>query len=103
MDVGTLKSVPADTIRILVWILAFMTFGYATAEFEVTSERLGTYRPEEHIEFVLPSMYMKLHMANTSLQATQRTMPTTKMRASTILVCVARSVKLSSISIPIPA
>ncbi|KOC13166.1 HET-C domain protein [Aspergillus flavus AF70] len=50
MDVGTLKSVPADTIRILVWILAFMTFGYATAEFEVTSERLGTYRPEEHID-----------------------------------------------------
>lgn len=29
-----------------------MTFGYATAEFEVTSERLGVYRPEEHIEYV---------------------------------------------------
>ncbi|BDD55174.1 hypothetical protein MAP00_000721 [Monascus purpureus] len=50
MDVGTLKSVPADTIRILVWVLSFMTFGYATAEFEVTSERLGVYRPEEHID-----------------------------------------------------
>ncbi|PYH43971.1 Het-C domain-containing protein [Aspergillus saccharolyticus JOP 1030-1] len=50
MDVGTLKSLPADTIRILVWILSFMTFGYATAEFEVTSERLGVYRPEEHID-----------------------------------------------------
>ncbi|OGM41560.1 HET-C domain protein HetC, partial [Aspergillus bombycis] len=50
MDVGTLKSVQADTIRILVWILSFMTFGYATAEFEVTSDRLGTYRPEEHID-----------------------------------------------------
>ena len=52
MDVGTLKSLPAETIRILVWILSFMTFGYATAEFEVTSERLGVYRPEEHIEYV---------------------------------------------------
>ena len=50
MDVGTLKNVQADTIRIIVWILAFMSFGFATGEFEVTSERLGVYRPEEHIE-----------------------------------------------------
>ncbi|KAL9067895.1 MAG: hypothetical protein Q9157_006674 [Trypethelium eluteriae] len=50
IDVGTLKGVQADTIRILIWILAFMSFGYATAEFEVTAERLGTYRPEEHID-----------------------------------------------------
>jgi len=50
IDVGTLKGVPEETIRILVWILAFMSFGYATSEFEVTSERLGTYRPEEHID-----------------------------------------------------
>jgi hypothetical protein len=56
MDVGTLKSLPADTIRVLVWILSFMTFGYATAEFEVTAERLGVYRPEEHIEFVPPPL-----------------------------------------------
>ena len=34
----------------LLWILGFMTFGYATREFEVTSERLGCYRPEEHID-----------------------------------------------------
>lgn len=27
-----------------------MTFGYGTGEFEVTSERLGCYRPEEHID-----------------------------------------------------
>lgn len=27
-----------------------MSFGYATEEFEVTEERLGTYRPEEHID-----------------------------------------------------
>ena len=46
VDVGTLKGVPASTIRILVWVLAFMSFGYATGEFEVTDERLGVYRPE---------------------------------------------------------
>lgn len=50
MDVGTLKSIQADTIRILLWVLSFLTFGYATEEFEVTSERLGVYRPEEHID-----------------------------------------------------
>lgn len=50
MDVGTLKSLPGDTIRILVWILSFMSFRFATGEFEVTSDRLGVYRPEEHID-----------------------------------------------------
>ena len=50
VDVGTLQKTQKDTIRILVWILAFMSFGYATAEFEVTEERLGCYRPEEHID-----------------------------------------------------
>ena len=46
VDVGSLKGVPAETIRLLIWILTFMTFGYCTAEFEVTAERLGCYRPE---------------------------------------------------------
>ena len=50
MDVGTLSKVQADTIRILVWVLSFLTFGYATDEFEVTSERLGVYKPEEHVD-----------------------------------------------------
>jgi len=50
MDVGSLKGVQAGTIRILVWIFSFLSFGYATAEFEVTEERLGVYRPEEHSE-----------------------------------------------------
>ena len=52
LDVGTLQKVQADTIRILVWVLSFMAFGYATGEYEVTPERLGVYRPEEHIEWV---------------------------------------------------
>ncbi|OLN92138.1 hypothetical protein CCHL11_01640 [Colletotrichum chlorophyti] len=50
VDVGSLKGVNAATIRILVWVLSFMAFGYATEEFEVTEERLGVYRPEEHID-----------------------------------------------------
>ncbi|KAI9684770.1 MAG: hypothetical protein M1829_000145 [Trizodia sp. TS-e1964] len=50
VDVGTLKGVQADTIRILVWVLSFLSFGYATGEFEVTSERLGVYYPAEHID-----------------------------------------------------
>ncbi|OAQ73060.1 HET-C domain-containing protein HetC [Pochonia chlamydosporia 170] len=50
VDVGSLKGVNAATIRILVWVLSFMAFGYATEEFEVTEERLGCYRPEEHID-----------------------------------------------------
>lgn len=50
MDTGALKKAQPETIRILVWLLSFLGFGYATAEFEVTSERLGVYRPEEHIE-----------------------------------------------------
>lgn len=50
VDVGTLKGVSGSAIRLLVWILAFMSFGYATAEFEVSEERLGVYRPEEHID-----------------------------------------------------
>lgn len=50
VDVGTLKGVQSATIRILVWVLSFLSFGYATEEFEVTEERLGVYRPEEHID-----------------------------------------------------
>ncbi|EWC43392.1 hypothetical protein DRE_07708 [Drechslerella stenobrocha 248] len=44
VDVGTLKGAPADTIRVLVAVLAFLSFGFATEEFEVTKER------EEHID-----------------------------------------------------
>ncbi|KAI9785948.1 MAG: hypothetical protein M1839_008214 [Geoglossum umbratile] len=50
VDVGTVKYVSAEAVRILLWVLGFLTFGYATKEFEVTTERLGCYRPEEHID-----------------------------------------------------
>ena len=57
MDTAALKKAQPETIRILVWLLSFLGFGYATAEFEVTSERLGVYRPEEHIEYVCIMSY----------------------------------------------
>ncbi|KAH9896270.1 heterokaryon incompatibility Het-C [Xylariomycetidae sp. FL2044] len=50
VDVASLKGVNAATIRVLVWVLSFLANGYATEEFEVTDDRLGVYRPEEHID-----------------------------------------------------
>ncbi|QSZ29489.1 hypothetical protein DSL72_004003 [Monilinia vaccinii-corymbosi] len=50
IDVGTVKHVSAEAIRILLWVLGFMTFGFGTREFEVTAQRLGCYRPEDHID-----------------------------------------------------
>lgn len=50
VDVGTVKSVSAEAIRLLLSVLAFMTFGFGSGEFELTADRLGTYRPEEHID-----------------------------------------------------
>ena len=43
-QVGTVKMVSAEAIRILLWILGFLSFGYGTKEFEVTRDRLGCYR-----------------------------------------------------------
>ncbi|KAF2662564.1 Het-C-domain-containing protein [Lophiostoma macrostomum CBS 122681] len=50
VDVGTVKMVSSEAIRILLWVLGFLSFGYGTREFEVTRDRLGCYRPEEHID-----------------------------------------------------
>ncbi|KAG8415672.1 hypothetical protein J3458_009497 [Metarhizium acridum] len=50
IDVGTVKSVSAEAIRLLLCVLGFLTFGYGSGEFEVTADRLGCYRPEDHID-----------------------------------------------------
>ncbi|KAL2759460.1 hypothetical protein ACRALDRAFT_1039377 [Sodiomyces alcalophilus JCM 7366] len=50
IDTASLKGANAATIRILVWVLSFLAHGYATEEFEVTEERLGVYRAEEHTD-----------------------------------------------------
>lgn len=47
VDVGTVSHVSAEAIRILLWVLGFLSFGFGTKEFEVTTDRLGCYRPEE--------------------------------------------------------
>jgi hypothetical protein len=45
MDIAGLSKLSADTIILIVGVLGFMTFGFATNEFEVTSDRLGVYLP----------------------------------------------------------
>ncbi|ORY22766.1 putative heterokaryon incompatibility protein HET-C [Naematelia encephala] len=50
VDVGALQKTNLTTILNLVMVLGFLGFGYATAEFEVTKERLGCYLPVEHID-----------------------------------------------------
>ncbi|KAL7786399.1 heterokaryon incompatibility protein Het-C domain-containing protein [Trichoderma ceciliae] len=50
IDVATVKLVSAEGIRLLLCVLGFMSFGYGSGEFEVTAERLGCYRPEDHID-----------------------------------------------------
>lgn len=59
IDVGTVKSVSAEAIRLLLCILGFLTFGFGSREFEVTADRLGCYRPEG--EFY--KIYVFLRMA----------------------------------------
>jgi hypothetical protein len=44
IDVGTVKSVSAEAIRLILSVLGFLTFGYGSKEFEVTADRLGCYR-----------------------------------------------------------
>lgn len=50
IDVGTVKFVSSEAIRLLLCVLGFLTFGYGSKEFEVTADRLGCYRPEDHID-----------------------------------------------------
>lgn len=83
VDVGSLKGVPAETIRLLLWVLAFMTFGYCTAEFEVTAERLGCYRPEgETFDYYTIRAWNAKTTQNTLI--TPKATPMVKMHVSTI-------------------
>ena len=42
VDVGTLgRGIKLGTIRVLVWVMAFMAHGYATEEFEVIAPSLS--------------------------------------------------------------
>ncbi|KAI0051363.1 Het-C-domain-containing protein [Auriscalpium vulgare] len=50
VDIAGLKKLDFQTILNLCMALGFLANGYATAEFEVTKERLGVYLPTEHID-----------------------------------------------------
>ncbi|EIN14403.1 Het-C-domain-containing protein [Punctularia strigosozonata HHB-11173 SS5] len=50
MDIAGLSKLSADTLVLVVAVLGFMSFGFATGEFEVTADRLGVYLPVEHID-----------------------------------------------------
>ncbi|KAF9531855.1 heterokaryon incompatibility Het-C [Crepidotus variabilis] len=50
MDIAGLSKLTADSLILVVSVLGFMTFGFATQEFEVTADRLGVYLPVEHID-----------------------------------------------------
>ncbi len=50
LDTRSLTLVPEPILRVLVRVFAVLQFGYSTREFEVTHERLGFYRPREHID-----------------------------------------------------
>ncbi|CAE7126780.1 unnamed protein product [Rhizoctonia solani] len=49
-DIAGLSKITAQTLVTVVSVLGFMTFGFATEEFEVTPDRLGVYLPVEHID-----------------------------------------------------
>ncbi|KNZ80575.1 hypothetical protein J132_04817 [Termitomyces sp. J132] len=50
MDIAGLSKLTADTLVLIVSVLGFVTFGFATEEFQVTADRLGVYLPVEHID-----------------------------------------------------
>ncbi|EJD42358.1 heterokaryon incompatibility Het-C [Auricularia subglabra TFB-10046 SS5] len=50
MDIGGLSKLTAETLVLVVSVLGFLEFGFATEEFEVTPQRLGVYLPVEHID-----------------------------------------------------
>ncbi|CAL1694230.1 unnamed protein product [Somion occarium] len=50
MDIAGLSKLTADTLVLIVGVLGFLTFGYATDEYQITADRLGVYLPVEHID-----------------------------------------------------
>lgn len=50
VDRKAIELVPEPILRAVVAVFAHIQFGYTTGDFEVTTERLGCYRPEEHID-----------------------------------------------------
>ncbi|KAL8279697.1 hypothetical protein RQP46_008010 [Phenoliferia psychrophenolica] len=49
-DIAGFKAMTADSLVIVIMTLGFMSFGYATGEFEVTKDRLSVYSLSEHLD-----------------------------------------------------
>ncbi|KAK9775469.1 putative Heterokaryon incompatibility protein Het-C-domain-containing protein [Seiridium cardinale] len=76
IDVGTVKAVSAEAIRLLLSVLGFLTFGYGSKEFEVTADRLGCYRPEDHIgERSILTFHMTLGQFDPAMASPQTSYP----------------------------
>jgi hypothetical protein len=87
--------VSAEAIRLLLWILGFMSFGFGTKEFEVTRERLGCYRyaslihqSNSHVLTPFPDQK--------NISTTLRTMRITLMLGNTIVAFVPPSTNVVS-------
>lgn len=50
IDTTLLENVDESILRAIVAVMAFLEFGFATDEFDVTRERLGCYTHVEHID-----------------------------------------------------
>ncbi|KAI1118089.1 heterokaryon incompatibility Het-C [Nemania sp. NC0429] len=50
IDTTLLETVDESILRAIVAVMAFLEFGFATDEFDVTRERLGCYTHVEHID-----------------------------------------------------
>ncbi|KAG6813997.1 hypothetical protein H0H92_004490 [Tricholoma furcatifolium] len=66
MDIAGLSKLTAETLVLIVSVLGFVTFGFATEEFQVTADRLGVYLPVEHIDNPKQVMRKKKVMLVTS-------------------------------------
>lgn len=60
MDIGGLSKLSANTLVLVVSVLGFMTFGFATEEFQVTAERLGVYLPVVPIFYLVVELFKQL-------------------------------------------
>ncbi|KPI40566.1 uncharacterized protein AB675_7508 [Cyphellophora attinorum] len=73
VDRKAIELVPEPILRAIVAVFAHIQFGYSTGDFEVTPERLGCYRPEEHIDnpkgYDVPLELSQAHASYAQLRA----------------------------------
>ncbi|KAG8785067.1 hypothetical protein FRC20_010171 [Serendipita sp. 405] len=88
MDISGLSNATAETIILLLSVLSFMTFGYATEEFELKSQKLGVYLPVEHIvRSILPRLF-SAYLFTFSLYNTRVSILHAQTNTSTVLTAI---------------